>query len=220
MRSKMLEVRQPAISVDFERMDIIKNYILASSTTLFGKGESSSDAVVAGDQEGQVGLVTALPPGNEAVDVPTFGSFNGWLATFAPNPEIPDPKEDELLSAFRNHKSTNSVNNRSPPVVIDALEVASQAEMIPTSDTLSLISQHLPIRQDIPDGKVHLIFVNLRKPGSDKTFTEDLVTSPDIPLYKLIHELHLKGVSELHPPHSIFDIPLTQDTQRLADSKP
>lgn len=206
MRSKILEVREPGISVDFERMDIIKNYIVASSTTLFGKDatESPSGAVIAGDhrkgQEGQIG-VTALPSGN---DVPTFGSFNGWLSTFAPNPEIPDSKEDELLSAFRNRKNTNSANNRTPPVAIDTIEVASQEEMIPTSDTLSLISQHLPIRHDIPGGKVHLIFVNLRKSGSDQTFTEDLVTSPDVPLYKLIHELHLKGLSDLHSCHSIL----------------
>lgn len=133
--------------------------------------------------------------------MPTFDSFNGWLSTFAPNP---DPQEDELLSAFRNRKKTNSVNNRTPPVAIDTIEVGSQAEMIPTSDTLCLISQHLPIRPDIPDGKVHLIFVNLRKSGSDKTFTEDLVTSPDTPLYKLIHELHLKGLADLHPCYSIL----------------
>ena len=171
LRSKMLEARQPVISVDLERMDVIKSYIEASSTTLFGKDTTkcSSGAVIA--EEGQVGLLTALPPRNEAVegsDVPTFSSFNGWLSTFAPNL---DPEEDELLSAFRNRKNINSVNNVVPPVAIDTVEVASQAEMIPTSDTLSLISQHLPIRQHIPDGKVHLIFVNLRKSGSDKTIS-------------------------------------------------
>jgi hypothetical protein len=189
----MLEVRQPTISVDLERMDVIKSYIDASSTTLFGK-DSPSGAVSA--------EVTASPPGSEAVE--TFSSFNDWLSTFAPNPEVPDPEEDELLSAFRNRKNTNSMNIRTPPVAIDTIEVASQAEMIPTSDTLSLISQHLPTRQDIPDGKVHLIFVNLRKSGSDKTFTEDLITSPDIPLYKLIHELHLKGLLDPHLHSSIL----------------
>ncbi len=112
----------------------------------------------------------------------TFGFVNDWLSTFAPNPEVSDPKNDELLSAFRNCKNTHSVKNESTPVAIDTIEVASQAETIPTSDTLSLTSQHLPIRQDIPDGKVHLIFVNLRKSGSDETFTEVLITSPDIPL--------------------------------------
>jgi hypothetical protein len=188
----MLEVRQPSVEVDLERMDVIKNYVVASSTTLFGK---------------DAGLVTTSPPGNEAVDVPTFGSFNSWLSTFAPNPEIPDPKEDELLSAFRNRKNTNSV--KTPPVAIDTIEVATQSEMIPPSDTLSLISQHLPIRQDIPDGMVHIIFVNLRKSGSDETFTEDLVTSLDTPLYKLIRELHLIGLSDLHPCHSILTYPLT-----------
>jgi hypothetical protein len=193
----MLEVRQPLISVDLERMDVVKSYIEASSTTLFGKDRISSSAVIA--EGGQVGLVTALPPGNvgyEGDDVPAFGSFNGWLSTFSPNPEIPDPEEDKLLSAFRNRNKTNSAKNRAPPIALDTVEVASQAEMIRTSDTLSLVSKHLPIRQDIPDGKLHLVFVNLRKSGSDNTFTEDLVTSPDVPLYKLIYDLHLKGLSE------------------------
>jgi len=206
----MLEVHRPGISV-------IKDYIAASSTTLFGKDvfKSFSSAAIAGDhrndqghaygpisQDGQVAL-SALAPENEAVqnptggtsDVPTF-SFNNWLSTFAPDPEISDPKEDELLSTFRNRRKTNSVNNRTP-VAIDTIEVASPGEMISSSDTLSLISQHLPIQRDIPDGKIHLIFVNLRKSGSDKTFTEDLVTSPDIPVYKVIHELHQKGLSDL-----------------------
>lgn len=183
----MLEVRESRISVDVERMDVIKNYIVASSTTLFGK--DATENVTAGDGKDD--------------HVPTFDSFNGWLSTFAPNPETPDPNEEERLSAFRNRKNANSMNNRTP-IAIDTIEVASQAEMIPTSDTLSLISQHLPIRQDIPDGKVHLIFINLRKSGSDETFTEDVVTSPDAPLYRLIHELHLKGLSDLHSCHSIL----------------
>jgi hypothetical protein len=204
----MLEVRQPAISVDLEQMDVIKSYIDSSSATLFGKDATSSSTAE----------VTSLPSGNEAVE--TFGSFNDWFSTFAPNPETPDPGEEQLLSAFRNRKNPKSANIRAPPVAIDTIEVASQAEMIPTSDTLSLISQHLPTRQDIPDGKVHLIFVNLRKSGSDKMFTEDLITSPDIPLYKLIHDLHLKGLLDLDLYRFILTVHLTQDTQRSVDSKP
>jgi len=84
------------------------------------------------------------------------------------------------------------VNSRTPPVTIDTIE----GEMISSSDTLSLISQHLPIQWDIPDGKIHFIFVNLQKSGSDKTFMKDLVTSPDIPVYKVIYELHPEIVFE------------------------
>lgn len=219
LRTKMLEIRQPGISVDLERMDVIKNYLVASSTTRFGEDlighiESSSCAVSAGvhrdaqkhvpspiSKEGQVGL-TASPPGNEAVqrddtsNVPTFGSFNEWLSAFAP--ETADPEEDELLSAFRNRQRSDPVNDRIPTTVtIDAIEVASPAEMIPSSNTLSLVSQHLPMRDDLPDGKIHLIFINLKKFGCDQTFTEDIITSPDILVYKLIHELHQKGMSKL-----------------------
>jgi len=206
-------------------ISVIEDSIPASSTTLFGN-VSTSFSGIAGDhrnnqghaygpisQDGQVALSPSAPE-NEPVqnsthgtsDVPTFGSFNDWLSTFAPDPEIPDPEEDELLSTFRNHQKTNSVNNRTSPFAIDTIEVASPGEMISSSDTLFLISQNLPIQWNIPAGKIHLIFVNLRKSGFDKTFTEDLVTSPDTPIYKVIHELHQKGLLDLQ--HVIlFDIP-------------
>jgi hypothetical protein len=170
----MLEVRQPGISVDFERMDVIKNYLVTSSTTLFGEDlKSSSGAASAGvhqntqehvsspiSQEGQVELMTSFP-GNEAVqsasngtrDVPMFSSFNDWLSTFTPDPETADPKEDERLSAFRDRQKSNAVNDRIHTVTVKAIEIASPAEMMPSSDTLSLVSQHLPIRHGLPSGK-------------------------------------------------------------------
>jgi hypothetical protein len=212
-------------------MDVIKDYIEASSTTLFGKDVTKSlpTTAITGDLsnvrghasglifQGEQGGLTGVPPGCAAVqnpadgtsDVPTFGSFNDWLSTFAPDPESPDRKEDELLSAFRsrNRENTNSVNRSITPAAIDTVEVASPAEMIPSSDALSLISQHLPLRRDIPDGQIHLVFVNLRKHGSDKAFTEELITSPEIPVYKVIHELHQKGSSETQACHSILTFP-------------
>jgi hypothetical protein len=199
-------------------MDVIKNYLAASSGSLLEEDshiESSSSSVSAGAQwdghefvprpiaqVGQVGR-TASPPrieevqssADETSDVPTFGSFNDWLSTFSPGLGGVDPGEDKLLSAFRNRQKSNLVNDRIPTPAIETVEVESPTQMIPSSDTLSLVSQHLPIRRDLRDGETHVIFVNLRKPGSDKTFMEDLVTSPDIPVYKLIHELHQKGVS-------------------------
>ena len=98
------------------------------------------------------------------------------------------------------------MNSRTPPVTIDTIE----GEMISSSDTLSLISQHLPIQWDIPDGKIHFIFVNLQKSGSDKTFMKDLVTSPDIPVYKVIYELHMRQTSRFEPapPCPILSRPL------------
>jgi hypothetical protein len=209
-------------------MDVIRDYIEASSTTLFGKDVTKSFPTTAttGDLsnvrghasglifQGGQGGPTGVPPGcvqnpaDGTSDVPTFGSFNDWLSTFAPDPEIPDRKEDELLSAFRNRNRENTnVNKRTTPTAIDTVEVASPAEMIPSSDALSLISQHLPLRRDIPDGQIHLVFVNLRKHGSDKAFTEELITSPEIPVYKVIHELHQKGSSETQACHSILTFP-------------